>query len=268
MIVQQDLTDNFTILNNDVLNDALLTMEAKGVLCWLLSKPPNWIVNLEHMRRFFGCGRHKIQRIMVEMIEAGWVKRRPIRADGRGTFAGGDYLVFNVRQPVESADGEAAAPQAENATPVPQPAEPQADEPQAENGPAYQELSLPRTDSSEPKGSGTGKPAPDQRLVFSEGRSTLVDLGLHRSTAGAMIKKWLCETDDPDRVLAAIRSAHEHRVHSPIPWINTHLQQRQSHVHASGKSKLDEALAANAEWLRALEQSHAGHSRYSERELA
>lgn len=126
----------------------------------------------------------------------------------------------------------------------------------------------PEEESSEPIGSGPGKPAPDRKLVFSEGRLSLVTLGLDRRTAGDVIGKWLRETDDPGRVLAAIRSAHEHGATSPIPWINAHLQPRQNHVRTAGKSDLDQALDDAAEWLRALEQPHAGDPGYGERQLA
>lgn len=111
-------------------------------------------------------------------------------------------------------------------------------------------------ESSEPDGSGPGTPAPGRKILFSEGRSTLVALGLDRRTAGDVIARWLRDTDDDaPRVLDAIRGAREHGALSPIPWITAHLRQpRTDHARFDRQPALARALDGLADQLRLMEQ--------------
>ena len=91
---------------------------------------------------------------MRELIEAGWVLRQEIRKGGRGTFAGLEYVVLDEPEqapPTEGKQGaEAASPESENPTAVPESGKPESaypesgkpesGEPEAVNPTAYQEL--------------------------------------------------------------------------------------------------------------------------------
>lgn len=79
---------------------------------------------------------------------------------------------------------------------------------------------------SEPDGSGTGRPEPGAKArLFSEGRPSLMMLGLRERLAGDMIVLWLRDSgDDADRVLDAIRRARDAAPHAPIPWITAALK--------------------------------------------
>jgi hypothetical protein len=69
----------------------------------------------------------------------------------------------------------------------------------------------PKEESSEPSGSGTGRPEPGAKArLFSEGRLSLMMLGVRERLAGEMIVLWLRDSvDDADRVLDAIRRARD-----------------------------------------------------------
>lgn len=63
--------------------DERLSIEAKGVLGFLLSRPHKWQVRLDHVGRTLRIGRKKLQRIFRELISAGYVTREQRRIDHR-----------------------------------------------------------------------------------------------------------------------------------------------------------------------------------------
>ena len=55
---------NFTVLDNRLLTDKALSWEARGLLCYLLSKPDDWQVRLYDLIRRGPAGEHKIRRTL------------------------------------------------------------------------------------------------------------------------------------------------------------------------------------------------------------
>jgi hypothetical protein len=141
-IVRREHRAQFTIVPNAIFRDDRLSIEAKGVLGYLLSRPHNWQVRLDHVGRTLRIGRKKLQRIFRELIGAGYVTREQQRTADAHRFCEIDYVVRDVPlAPIHPAD----------APPDPRggkgPAEPRVrkgpaykDSPQVPNGPAYKEL--------------------------------------------------------------------------------------------------------------------------------
>ncbi|TIW47683.1 MAG: hypothetical protein E5V61_07475 [Mesorhizobium sp.] len=116
-IVTRRRTDNFTVIPNDIVADGSLSFEAIGVLCYLLSKPNDWSVNIDDLRRQGSIGKDKVYRIINDLIAARLVARVVHRfADGRVREV--EYIVYNERQPLtenpETANPETAQPETEN----------------------------------------------------------------------------------------------------------------------------------------------------------
>ena len=86
--------------------DTRLSIEAKGVLGYLLSRPHKWHVRLEHVARALKVGRRKLQRIFRELIGAGYVTREPRRFVAGHRFGDLDYVVRDaplaLARPVET----------------------------------------------------------------------------------------------------------------------------------------------------------------------
>ena len=95
-IVRREHRAHFTIVPNAVFADARLSVEAKGVLGYLLSRPHKWQVRLEHIGRTLKVGRKKLQRIFRELIGAGYVTREPQRFGACHRFGDLDYVVRDM----------------------------------------------------------------------------------------------------------------------------------------------------------------------------
>jgi len=141
-IVRREHRAQFTIIPNAIFRDDRLSIEAKGVLGYLLSRPHNWQVRLDHVSRTLRIGRKKLQRIFRELIGAGYVTREQARTAGVHRFCQIDYVVRDVPlAPIRPAD-TSPGPRGRK-----RPAEPRGrkgpaykDTPQVPNGPAYKEL--------------------------------------------------------------------------------------------------------------------------------
>jgi len=74
---------DFTILPNVTLQDENLTWGARGLLAFLLSLPDDWTVYNKHLYKSSPAGRVATDRIMKELISAGYIERKRI-SGGRG----------------------------------------------------------------------------------------------------------------------------------------------------------------------------------------
>jgi hypothetical protein len=102
-IVRREHRDNFTIVPNAMFLDERLSVEAKGVLGFLLSRPHAWQVRLEHIGRTLRVGRKKLQRIFRELISTGYVTREQQRILDGHRFGEMDYVVRDVPGPTHIA---------------------------------------------------------------------------------------------------------------------------------------------------------------------
>jgi hypothetical protein len=138
MIIRRHHDRHFTIVPNSLFEDSRLSIEAKGTLAYLLSRPHNWTVRLGHVAKTLDVGRDKMQRIFNELIVARYVLRDQPRGNNQqwGVI---EYVVFD----------EPVAPETKTPQPgFPCAAEPQPDFPCAKNTVAYKELKVQSTDST------------------------------------------------------------------------------------------------------------------------
>lgn len=98
MIIRRRQTEAFTVIANAVCEDTGISFEALGVLVYLLSRPHNWEVRLEHLRASRAIGRDRMQRYMRELIDAGYIKRFKRHDPISKRFRGDEYWVFDSPQ--------------------------------------------------------------------------------------------------------------------------------------------------------------------------
>jgi hypothetical protein len=83
MILHKKHKIGFTQIDNKLLNDARLTWKAKGVLCYLLSKPEGWQVNVWDIIKHGADGEAALRAAMRELREHHYAQLQNMRADGR-----------------------------------------------------------------------------------------------------------------------------------------------------------------------------------------
>jgi hypothetical protein len=140
-VVRRRHNSNFTVVPNRVTDDKRLSLEAKGLQCWLLARPDDWAFKLALIGPLLGIGRDKTERLFRELIEAGYVDRIQERTDGK--WGPVEYCVFDepqsfAKQLSGKVEAEAVAHLDTAATPRPE--KPVPEKPVPENQGAYKEL--------------------------------------------------------------------------------------------------------------------------------
>lgn len=77
------LDRNFTILDNDVIEDRELSFRALGVLVYILRQPDNWETNADRLAQTHQEGRDAIRAALEQLEDAGYVIRSRVRVAGR-----------------------------------------------------------------------------------------------------------------------------------------------------------------------------------------
>lgn len=79
---------------NKTLQDKTISFEARGVLCLLLSMPTDWAIHKSWiLDQSDGCGRDKLTRILKELQDAGYLKKRMTHSED-GKFSDMDWDVY------------------------------------------------------------------------------------------------------------------------------------------------------------------------------
>lgn len=84
MTVRVHRKERFTSVSNDIINNKEMSWEARGLLIYLLSKPPEWIIRNADLIKQSPAGRDKITSIIQELVRHGYIFRWQTRdSDGR-----------------------------------------------------------------------------------------------------------------------------------------------------------------------------------------
>ena len=78
-----DRKTDYVKMANEVAQDESLSFEARGVLCYFLSRSPDWQPSIKDVARQGGMGRNRARKIMAELEAAGFVKKSQGRDRGR-----------------------------------------------------------------------------------------------------------------------------------------------------------------------------------------
>jgi hypothetical protein len=85
-------SSNYFILTYAFAQDERLSIAARGALLDVLSRPPDWRIELEVMRAMFKIGRDKLQGIMAEWRRVGYARLDLIRGEN-GQITGSEYVI-------------------------------------------------------------------------------------------------------------------------------------------------------------------------------
>lgn len=82
----------FVVLYRSAAQDARLSLEARGLLVMMASLPDNWSYSETGLASKAGCGRQKVNRILRELIDAGYLLREQ-RHGENGKFSSCTYVL-------------------------------------------------------------------------------------------------------------------------------------------------------------------------------
>ena len=94
------IRDNFTIVQNEIINDKDLTLEAKGLYLYFASKPTGWDFSLNGILSQNKLSRTKLIRIIKELEKSGWLKKTK-RREGKKVLSN-LYELMEKKQPQTS----------------------------------------------------------------------------------------------------------------------------------------------------------------------
>jgi hypothetical protein len=83
MIIRRERrTKNFTVIDNDIINDPRLDWRDLGLLVYLLSKPDNWQICTAHLIKIRKTGRDGIYASLKVLCECGYASKKPNPSGG------------------------------------------------------------------------------------------------------------------------------------------------------------------------------------------
>ena len=104
---------DYTVINNTVLKDERLSWKAKGVFCYLLSLPEDWVIYQSELLKHSTDGRESLRNAINELEEYGYLiidKKR----DEKGHFTAIYKIIENPNEKTESGKTESENPTREN----------------------------------------------------------------------------------------------------------------------------------------------------------
>jgi hypothetical protein len=97
MIIRSKHTSRFTQIPNAIFEDRRLSLAAKGLLVYLLSRPPNWTVRHDQLQYTLHIGRKLLSKLLNELAEAGYLDRDEHQGrDEHNRFTPYDYTVRDI----------------------------------------------------------------------------------------------------------------------------------------------------------------------------
>jgi hypothetical protein len=138
----------YSSIPNRVFEDARLSMEARWLLAYLLSKPDNWIARIKDIRNMGNCGRDKAAAMVNELVATGYAEKEQ-RRDG-GKFGNSVLVIYDEPRNAETPEnqavdgGVASLPH----TDLPSTVEPSTDSPSTANPAPSKDLEIANTEYS------------------------------------------------------------------------------------------------------------------------
>ncbi len=74
-ILRKKSKTGWTTIDNSILNDESLSWRAKGLACYLVSKPDNWVIRMPHLANVGKEGEKAVRTALQELAIAGYLMR-------------------------------------------------------------------------------------------------------------------------------------------------------------------------------------------------
>lgn len=96
---QHDRNRPYVVLNKETLENPNLSWEAKGLWSYLMSRPDNWSISVQHLRNIFkerGGGRDAIRGMLLELRKEGYLEKVTER-QAKGKFGQTLYILHELK---------------------------------------------------------------------------------------------------------------------------------------------------------------------------
>ena len=94
-IIRAPRRDRFVVMDQRAVEDDRLSWAARGLLCYLLSRPDDWKVLVNDLRKRGNLGRDGIYRLLRELRTLGYARFQRLR-DRSGRIRGGIYFIREI----------------------------------------------------------------------------------------------------------------------------------------------------------------------------
>lgn len=91
-----DSENPYFLMRRDTAQDTNLSFEARGLLAYLLSKPGDWVITRADLMREGNCGRDRVVKLLKELVQHGYAKRKGQRRTDSNRWAGVDYEIHEM----------------------------------------------------------------------------------------------------------------------------------------------------------------------------
>ena len=94
-IIRAPRRHRFVVMDQRAVEDDRLSWAARGLLCYLLSRPDDWKVLVNDLRKRGNLGRDGIYRLLRELRTLGYARFQRLR-DKHGRIRGGIYFIREI----------------------------------------------------------------------------------------------------------------------------------------------------------------------------
>lgn len=100
----------YVIIDKTGINDVRLSWKARGLLCYLLSKPNDWKVNVKHLTGQGPDGERATRSGLKELERFGYMVTRPVR-DEKGRIVEWEHNIFEIPPDISGEDDAGGYPE-------------------------------------------------------------------------------------------------------------------------------------------------------------
>src|SRR5690349_18755014 len=106
----------YVLISRALAEDETLSLEARGLMLYLLAKPPDWQIMMGDLQRAARCGRDQTRRILHECEAAGYIVREQTNnpANGRWQWVS---MVYETPQSPSTENPSMGAPSMDEPSP-------------------------------------------------------------------------------------------------------------------------------------------------------
>ncbi|WP_371380347.1 helix-turn-helix domain-containing protein [Sporomusa aerivorans] len=238
-IIRVEKQHKYTCVSNVPLQDARLSLKARGLITYCLSLPDNWTYSVSGLVKVIGAeGKSSIQSALHELETCGYLIRRRLH-DNSGKFTGTEYVLYEepqiqAEQPFTENRPMTVAEEKEPFTDFPSTEKPPTAKPSTENQPLQNTYSIKQekekihTQQSDAgvfsgeENKGQGEKDASAAVPLEQ----LVEIAIRCRIPGESIEKLLKRyPEDKIHIQLLYLESQKSKVRDPVAWLFQALKQ-------------------------------------------